>query len=180
MKKLLLTTALAIVGLIVNAQTYNEGDNLLNVGIGLRSTFTTGDNTLPLLSASFEHGFTDKISAGGFIGYAGSKEEIATFGTTYTFKYSYLIIGARGSYHFYNTDKIDAYGGAMLGYNIANSKVEVSGAGAGFITPQAAEVGGIAYGLHVGGRYYFTDQIGAYAELCYGIALLNIGVTAKF
>lgn len=68
----------------------------------------------------------------------------------------------------------------MLGYNIANSKVEVSGAGAGFFTPQAAEVGGVAYGLHVGGRYYFTDQIGAYAELGYGIALLNIGLTAKF
>lgn len=92
MKKLLLTTALAIVGTMVNAQTYNEDDNLLNVGIGLGSTFTTGDNTLPPLSASFEHGFTDKISAGGFIGYAGSKEEITTFGTTYTFKYSYLII----------------------------------------------------------------------------------------
>lgn len=175
MKKLILTAAITIIGLSANAQTYNEGDNLLNVGIGLGSTFTTGDNTLPPLSASFEHGFTDKISAGGFIGYAGSQEEIFI----YTFKYSYLIIGARGSYHFYNTDKIDAYGGAMLGYNVANAKVEISGAGGG-IAPQASEVGGLAYGVHVGGRYYFNDQIGAFGELGYGIAILNVGLTAKF
>ncbi len=180
MKKLLFFTIASFIGIYSYAQTYNEGDNLLNVGIGLGSTFTTGDNTLPPLSASFEHGFSDKISAGGFLGYAGSKEELATFGTTYTFKYSYLIFGARGSYNFYNTDKIDAYGGVLLGYNVANSEVEVSGAGGGFVTPQAADVGGLAYGFHVGARYYFNEKIGAYGELGYGIAILNIGLAAKF
>ncbi len=103
-----------------------------------------------------------------------------SFGTTtYTFKYSYLIIGARGSYHFYNTDKLDAYGGLMLGYNIANSKVEVTGP-SGVFNPQPASVGGVAYGFHLGGRYYFNDKVAAFAELGYGLAILNVGITMKF
>lgn len=178
MKKIIFTIAIAF-GLTASAQTYDEGDNLLNIGIGLGSAFKTGTTSLPPISASFEHGFTDKISAGGIIAYTGSKEEISFGTTTYTFKYSYLIIGARGSYHFYNTDKLDAYGGLMLGYNIANSKVEVTGP-SGVFNPQPASVGGVAYGFHLGGRYYFNDKVAAFAELGYGLAILNVGITMKF
>lgn len=178
MKKIIFTIAIAL-GLSASAQTYDEGDNLLNIGIGLGSAFRTGTSTLPPFSVSFEHGFTDKISAGGILAYMGSKEEVSVFTTTYTFKYSYIIFGARGSYHFYNTDKLDAYGGAMLGYVVGNSKVEVDGP-SGFFTPQPASVGGVAYGFHLGGRYYFSDKMGAFAELGYGLAILNVGITAKF
>ncbi len=75
MKKIIFTIAIAF-GLTASAQTYDEGDNLLNIGIGLGSAFKTGTTSLPPISASFEHGFTDKISAGGIIAYTGSKEEI--------------------------------------------------------------------------------------------------------
>ena len=151
----------------------------MNIGFGLGATFATGSSTIPPLSASFEHGFTDKISAGGLIGYSGSKEEFAAFGGTWTYKYSYIIVGARGSYHFFSTDQIDAYGGAFLGYNIGNSKVTYDGTGNNLIQPAAANVGGVAYGLHVGGRYYFSDSFGAFVELGYGISYLTLGVTMK-
>lgn len=179
MKKLNLFIAAISLSIGLTAQTYSEGDNLLNVGFGLGATFATGSSTIPPLSVSFEHGFTDNISAGGLIGYSGSKDEVPTFGGTWTFKYSYIIIGARGSYHFYSTDKIDAYGGALLGYNIGSSSVEFEGAGNNFVEPAAADVGGVAYGLHVGGRYYFNESIGAFGELGYGISYLTLGLTMK-
>ncbi len=179
MKKINLFIAAIALSIGLSAQTYSEGDNLVNIGFGLGATFVTGSSTIPPLSASFEHGFTDKISAGGLIGYSGSKEEFAAFGGTWTYKYSYIIVGARGSYHFFSTDQIDAYGGAFLGYNIGNSKVTYDGTGNNLIQPAAANVGGVAYGLHVGGRYYFSDSFGAFGELGYGISYLTLGVTMK-
>jgi hypothetical protein len=35
---------------------------------------------------------------------------------------------------------------------------------------------GVAYSLFVGGRYYFNQHIGVFAELGYGVAWLNLGV----
>lgn len=185
MKKIILTIAVGLFGMSSYAQSYNEGDKLLNIGVGLGSTFTTGKSTLPPMSVSFEHGFTDKISAGGLLGYVGSKEEYALLGTTSTSKYTYITIAARGSYHFYTTDNIDVYGGALLGYNIGKSKVESLGTGGIYggspgVAAATTNVGGAAWGVYAGARYYFSDQFGAYAELGYGLSILNIGATIKF
>lgn len=179
MKSIIVTIAIFLgLGITASAQSYNEGDNMLNIGVGLGSAFRTGTTTLPPLSASFEHGFTDKISAGGILSYMGSKEETSLGASKFIFKYSYIILGLRASYNFYNTDKINAYGGATLGYIIGNSRVEIEGPNP-FITPQPAKVGGIAYGFHVGGKYYFNEKVGAFAELGYGMAILNLGLTIK-
>jgi hypothetical protein len=32
----------------------------------------------------------------------------------------------------------------------------------------------------VGARYHFNDNVGVYAELGYGLALMNAGLTFKF
>jgi hypothetical protein len=52
--------------------------------------------------------------------------------------------------------------------------IENEGFGA---TPTAG--GGFTYNVFVGGRYYFTDNIGAFAELGYGISILNLGLCVK-
>lgn len=179
MKKLNLFIVAIVTSIGISAQSYSEGDNLINFGVGIGASFATGTSTIPPISASFEHGFTDKISAGGLIGYSGSKDELPSFGGTYTFRYSYIIIGARGSYHFYSTDKIDAYGGALLGFNIASSSVKYDGPTTATPAPAVASAGGFTYGLHVGARYYFNEKFGAFGELGYGIAYLTLGVTMK-
>ncbi len=114
---------------------------------------------------------------GGIIGYSSFSQSVAIpFLGSYNGKYSYLLIGARGQYHFdMNVDKLDFYGGVMLGYNI----VSVSGFESlpGYT---ASSSSGLAIGLYLGGRYMFTEKIGGFAELGYSIAILNLGVTAKF
>lgn len=168
MKKLLFLFAIALFSAgIVSAQVYTEDSKMLNLGIGIGGSYTTGTIGIPPISASFEKGITEKISVGGVAGYAASKYEAFGFKA----EYSYILVGARGSYHFYNTDKIDAYGGAILGYNIVSSKV--TGVGA------AASASGLAYSGFVGGRYLFTEKLAAFAEVGYGISLLTLGVTLK-
>jgi len=39
--------------------------------------------------------------------------------------------------------------------------------------------GGLVYAGFIGARYYFTPKFAAKAELGYGIALINIGVSIK-
>ena len=39
---------------------------------------------------------------------------------------------------------------------------------------------GINWSLFLGARYFFTENVGAFAELGYGISNLNLGVTFKF
>jgi hypothetical protein len=61
----------------------------------------------------------------------------------------------------------------MLGYEIAsestdNSNWPVSGGGSTLL-----------FSAFVGGRYYFTPNLAAQAEIGFGLALLNIGVAYK-
>src|SRR6476620_8281441 len=69
-----------------------KGINLLNAGIGLGSYGLSGTGGLPL-TASFEHGFSKNISAGASLGFIQKKYFDS-------WKYTYLLFGARGSYHF--------------------------------------------------------------------------------
>ena len=97
---------------------------------------------------------------------------MATFSSTDigAYKYTYIIAGARASYHFnFGVEKLDPYLGGMLGYNV--SSVNNSAAPA---------AGGIAYSGHVGARYYFSSKIGAFAEAGYGVANLTAGLAFKF
>lgn len=146
---------------------YNEGDNDLNAGIGLGSTLV-GSLTLPPIAASYEIGFTPEISGGGYLGFAMSEDSWSS----YTWKYTHIIIGARGSYHFYNTNNMDIYAGLMVGYNV------VSVDSPGDYNYSAAS-SGITYSAFVGAKYYFSDTFGAFAELGYGVAYLSLGVTLK-
>src|SRR5690349_3966015 len=88
-----------------------KGANFLNAGIGLGSYGLYGTGGLPL-TASFEHGFSKNISGGVEVGIIQRK-----FANDW--KYKYLIVGARASYHFSEVlnvanPKVDVYGGAGL------------------------------------------------------------------
>ena len=159
MKKLLtfsfLLAALLTTSFKGLSQAYKQGDNLVNLGIGIANANGTA------FGVSFEHGFTENISAGGsadFLSYS-------VLGSGYT----WLYFSARGSYHLGELlkagDKLDPYAGAGLGYLS-------SGGLSGF--------GGIYPQIHVGARYYFTEKIGGFAEAGAGSAALKLGVAFKF
>jgi hypothetical protein len=43
-----------------------------------------------------------------------------------------------------------------------------------------ASGGELDFQLHAGGRYFFNNKLGAFAELGYGISPLQLGFTVKF
>jgi hypothetical protein len=132
-----------------------KGVSHLNLGIGVGTFGFSGTGGLPIV-ASFEHGVTDKIGVGVYLGYLSR-----TFGTDY--KWNYYMIGARGSYHFnellnVSNEKVDIYGGAMLFYRGFSSKYKGSGTAV---------------------DYNFSQAIGGFAELGYGISPLQLGLTVQ-
>ena len=165
---------------ITKAQVFTKGAKFAHVGIGVGSPYVYSGSsvTMPPIHGSVEFGVSDKIGVGGVIGYTGSKYE-SSFGTgNYTWKFNYLIFGARGAYHFgIKNDKTDVYAGAMLGYNKATSKFESNVVDESLVG--TSDVGGVVFGAFVGARYMFKDNIGGFAELGYNIAWLNLGLTLK-
>jgi hypothetical protein len=142
----------------------------LNVGIGLGAL---GYGGVPI-GASFEHGFTKDISAGGFFDYLSYSN---TF-STYTYSWRIMYFGARGSYHFnellkLDNDKIDVYGGAGIGYQTFSTSDNLGIGYAGYANR-------VFLNVHAGGRYYFSNSLGGYAELGYGVSALKLGLTLKF
>ena len=153
---------------------FGEGTKVINLQLGLGSTLYGSGyrSTLPPLSISYEQGLKDgKIGVGAYLARTSAKWGD---GADY-WKFSYTIIGARGAYHFFTTDKLDTYGGLMLGYDIVSSKWKGESEGSMY----KASGSGVAYSLFLGGRYYFSEKIGASAELGYGVSVLNIGLAFK-
>lgn len=176
MKKLLLVIAV-ICTLSSTAQEFGQGSQRLHFGIGFGSPYAYSGSTvgIPPIHASFEMGVTDKIGVGGLIGYTTSTYEQSFFGDSYSWKFSYLLIGARGSYHIKTTEKYDFYAGAMLAYNAASAKFESTDPELeAFVTEP--KVGGMSFGGFLGYRHNFSDKISGFAELGYNIAWISAGV----
>ena len=154
MKKIILVLFIMVAVNSMKGQTFDKGTSVLQLGAGFGGNFGTP------FGLGYETGISDKIGIGGFVGYS-SKSFIGV-------KVTNILLAAKGNYHFYQTDKLDTYAGAMIGYAIAN----VSGGG-------TFADDGVNFGGQIGARYYFTDSIGAFAELGYGIANLNVGIAFK-
>lgn len=155
-----------------NAQDV-KGQNFLNAGIGVGTFGLSGTGGLPI-TASFEHGVTDKISVGATAGFVKTK-----FYADY--HYTYYIVGARGSYHFnellkVSDEKLDVYGGASLFYRGYKANVkDIWGS-----EDYKSSGGAVDFAIHAGARYMFAGNIGGYAELGYGISPLQLGVSVTF
>jgi hypothetical protein len=168
----------------VKTQPFLAGDKVINVGLGIGSTLYSGtgySTGIPPLSASFEYGLQELgpgiLGIGGYFGISSYKWETSIAGSTYGWKYSSTIIGARGNYHYSWLEELDTYAGLMLGFNIVSSK-ETGDWPVG--VNYSANSSSFIYSIFIGGRYYFNDSFAVMAELGYGIAWLNLGVAYKF
>lgn len=182
MKKVLFTLFVAFLSIQLSAQDnlFAKGDKVLNLGLGLGNIgWGTGyTSTMLPLSASFEVGVQDgvfdvgSIGIGGLIGYAGYKYEYIGW----QWKYTDIIIALRGNLHYPLVEKLDTYAGLSLGYEAISFKET----GDGTIPAYNTVGSGLFFGVTAGGRYYFSENFAAMAELGYGITWLTLGVALKF
>ncbi len=154
------------------AQVFQKGTALLNVGVGLGTSYGGG---LPV-GVALDYGVTPNISLGLQADYLSWT--YGGFGGDY--KYRFLPFGVRGAYHFDGVgdpNKIDLYLGVVLGY-WASSYRGPNGVSASLYRDSyrgKVLVGGIA-----GVRYLFTPTVGAFAELGYSVSYGKVGLTFKF
>lgn len=183
MKKIFVLLVLFAASVPLHAQQFLKGSQVISAGIGLGSSlgsFSYGSQT-PALSLQYETGVWETggpgvISLGAYAGRKSYKYS----GAGYTQSWSYTILGVRGAYHYngIQSKNLDVYGGLMLSYNILhytykdNGGNNISGSG------NYGNAAGLS--LFVGGRYFFTPAIAAFAELGYGVSYLTLGLAFKF
>jgi hypothetical protein len=153
---------------------FAKGDKLISASLGFINTIHNGsswETIFPPISLTGEYGIVDglinnkaSIGIGTDFGYTASKyiNEVKT-----VYKYSNIILGLRGAFHYQFVDNLDTYAGLAFGYNIVsgNGNYAVSK----FFTDPC-----------VGARYYLTNHFAAMAEIAYDISLIRIGVAYKF
>jgi hypothetical protein len=160
-----------------DAQVFAKGDKVVSASLGFINTIHTGTGwkgvALPI-SLAGEYGIVDglidgnaSIGVGVDFGYARFKYSFQSSGKQYVNRYSDVILGVRGGFHYQFVDKLDTYAGLLFGYNIVSGES---------IYASSEPI----WGGYVGARYYFSDNFAALAELGNSVALINLGVAYKF
>jgi len=181
MKKLLLIASMIFTVSFVNAQSFENGDMALNVGIGLGDPYYSGLVPIPSGNVSFEVGIVDipnvgTIGVGGFGAFATSWYNL---GNGYRNTYTTFILAGRGVFHqnFFDAGNFDLYAGLHLGYGhtVVNYDDDYwSSSYNDYVDTY------LVHDAFIGARWMKNDKFGFFAELGYGISFLKAGISLKF
>ncbi len=176
----LLFVCILIVNLNAEYPTaFQPGEKIVQAGLGFGVAGVYGDIVIPPISVSVDiakeiEGYP--ISFGGLIGYSKSEYDWSWYTDEWKWTYTYFMLGARAAYHLkMKSDKIDPYGGLMLGYNIVSVKEPSNYT----LTGYSAKSSYMMYGFYCGARYFFNPNMAIYTELGYGFGYLNLGLSFK-
>lgn len=165
MKKILLIAGVFLGIFTASAQgTLGEGNTQLNAGLGFSGW------GVPVY-IGLDYGINDDVTVGG-------EASFRSYTDSYI-KHTGIGISANANYHFNRIFRLpsefDLYGGASLGVYFWNSRWEAGYSG------NLSKNSPLYFGLQIGGRYFFNDQLGLNLELGGGsTAGGKIGITYKF
>jgi len=195
-KSILLLLAFAFVFTGAQSQTkgdpFGKGSSAINLGIGFGSTVYFGANYkmgFPTISLSYEYGIVEIgmgsklkgiISAGGLIGYGGSKYDYSHGAYGYKATSNFFLVAARANYHFIFHPQFDPYAGVILGYYFANSDVTYGSGYPSSLPTYGGSDGGFHGGVYAGARWFFNSSWAVFSELGWNISIFTIGGTFKF
>jgi hypothetical protein len=170
----------------VRAQAFEVGTNVISAGIGLGSSianYTYGSQS-PGFNLQYDRGVWEAgpgvISLGGYVGIKDYKYGYIENGYAFSEKWNYTVVGVRGAWHFtgLDIDKLDLYGGLMLGYYaLSYSYSDNQGNSGGSLGNYGNTVG---VSVFAGARYYFANNLGVFGELGFGANILSLGLSYKF
>ncbi len=135
------------------------------------------------LALKYEYMIADRVGVGVAFNYANTSVEFneKVITTEYDYKYTVPRIRAMAKFgfHFGSSEHFDGYTSVGVGYgsfswNFVTNDPNCTGATLSSPIP-------VAFRLALGGRYFFTDNIGALVEFgLSGGGLLEFGLSAKF
>ena len=185
MKRALLVTAMALLltmPYVASSQTYFEaGKSYVGPSIGLSFL-----GSALQFGANYEYGMKmdfGTVGIGGIFRYWGYSEDWGGgfYGNdSYKWKYTNILIGAQGNYHFKMDagSKLDPWAGLILGYNASSVKYD-GPSGYNYSSPTA---GGLVLNAHGGVRYWFSPKMAICASIGYGslsYGALDLGIDFK-
>ena len=170
----------------LKAQTYQKGDVIGNFTIGLGNALYTGlgyTSAVPPIAISGEYIVADhlidkgSIGVGGLLGYASVTYSYAYYTFSESWKYSSIVIGPGGAFHYPFTDKLEGYAGVLLCFNIVSGTYTSNDYG--YVGTTGGAASNFIFVGFFGARYYFTNKVAVLAQLGSGFAYFNIGLTVK-
>ena len=153
-------------------------------GIGAVPTFLKGANTVdvPPLSARIGYRPQAHWSVEAFAAYsaATSHTDYRSDGILFPLRHDAYMGGVRTSFHRTWTDRVELYGGALLGYHLPvisqvgtdRPVVIPHGKPHRYRLPEAR----VFFSGFVGGNFRLAPRVAAYGELGFGISLLQLGL----
>ncbi|SDJ90630.1 hypothetical protein SAMN05421823_101385 [Catalinimonas alkaloidigena] len=178
----------------VFAQAFEQGTSVISLGYGIgnlnKTLFSTYESEAGYdytgvgpFFGKFEYGVSDRVGIGLNVAHVGVNvrynEEYN--GETYNYRVNWRntsILG-RVNIHFANTEKLDAFWGAGIGYRFGawsyedNNPDDSSENKIGALNP-------LGFETTIGVRYFFLENIGVYAEAGIAKAPLQFGVNVRF
>ncbi len=171
---------------------FSEGDNVLGVGVGILGGYSVGlsgsnVSQSPAITLHYDHGMGQLgpgvWSIGGFVGYKTISYDARYLNLyNYDWRYTFFVLGARGTWHYnewHGSADWDTYGIAMLAYRSVSYSDNTDYGPYGNLGNYSYSGSGIDFGIAVGARYWFSDNISAYGEFGYGLTNLQLGVGFK-
>ncbi len=184
-KYLLLVIVLVMAQFLIqpsaSAQMFNKGDAVINLGVGLGSTYDLGIGGTGGfgLNAGMEYGVytLPKIgvfSAGGIFSWSHASNDYYGYNSV---SWNEIFFGARAAFHLtmLEVDNLDVYGGVTLGIRSHSTPELVNNND--FRNHYSVDPFG---GVFVGGRWYFTPGFGVFSELGYDVSWFKAGVSLRF
>lgn len=197
MLSIALTFMFTSVGMQQNAkaQAVEQGNVIIDAYYGWPNLYTTvmktaynlgGESDVKIkgvgpLGGRVEYMVAERIGMGVEVNFAQSSLDWTdnNSGENYTYSVSSNRLRAllRFNYHFAGSDKFDSYFAVGAGYK--NTSITAKSTDPNFEEASLSGLIPVATRIGVGGRYYFTDNIGLSAEIGLGGPLVSAGLTVK-
>lgn len=181
-------------------RAHSKGTSMVQVGYGFLNPFkilfkVSGYGGFSMSSkvtgfgpfgASYDYAVSDRFGIGLGLAYGNLKNDVTVSGFhsnggdyIYTQELTQMSALVRGTFHFSKSPKFDPYLGVGLGYYYLKLAVNDNDE---MQEPMTITIpGAFGYTGFLGARYFFSENVGAFAEVGYlAGSLFQLGVTFKF
>jgi hypothetical protein len=188
----LVTGLFAAFSLFAQTSNFQHGKFNFSAGIGLVPTFVSDATNVNMPPVSLRIGYqvarNFNISAfGGYSSYELASPYLISDGKLATLSNQQFLAGLRGEVRRDFSEKFDVYGGGMLGYSHASTREFNPQTGEKIVRPAKTPTpydpngpeNGLLYAGFIGSTFYLKQGIGFFAEIGYGVSLVNTGITVR-
>ncbi len=176
MKKLFTTTALLVLFMLFNFNTYAQEKygRTLNLGLGVggySGYYGYVGHSVPVFSINYEFDVARNFTLAPFVSFY----TYSAYHASYYYHETVIPIGVKGTYYFDEllnaNSKWDFYLAGSLGFAIVDSRWDNGYTGD---TKYFHNGNGLFLDLHIGAEYRFNPKLGAFLDLSSGVSTLGL------